>query len=797
MDDLRVRAVLDLIETGRYDLLSLDLFDTLVWRKVPRPTDVFYLVAHRLRAQGWMRPSSSPESFTHERIQAEQRARRRKPSLEVTLEEIYDEFPRGYLEEISPRDAAEVEFETERDLIRVNPDMQELVDRARAKGLRIAFVSDTYFTAERIRRLVPIAPDYLLLSCEENVGKYQGLHQRLIERSGVEPGRILHVGDDYRADVEGPGIFSMDRYWFRLWPESFEDLLSQELPSTFSGRASYLDGDDAGLTTLRTRAVARSTNPYERWGSAVLGPVVAGFTDWVADRCKALQTDTVLCLMREGRVFKQALDRLHPGLTTREFYVSRYAARKAAIFDASEEELLAFVLRPSPQKRGTILRQLGLDEDALDGDPDETLSPDETRTLIHHVHADRSLRRRVIRDSARARAGLLAHLRSVLGGDPPARLALVDLGYKGTIQECLQRIFDREGTGVTTRGLYLVTGGKVYETQATGASVEGWLAENGQPIAMSHTFMRSPEVFEQSLMAPCGTTLGHTPQGEPVLDDFHIPPRQRDQIAAVQRGLITYVDLWREHKDACGIRDAARLDKFYRAICIRAVARPLPVEIELFGDWVHDENFGSGHARTLTSVDGLDEWELAHLSPHQLASLPMSRVHWPFAFARKISPAMGEAVTNIFLRTVEPEVFDFAGDPQVMAVYWDTGKGFRKEQALVQPYRLNNRGNVWQRFTLRLDEKGPRPRRIGLSIGTRDQVIRLTGIALRASTGNGEEKTVRIPHDAVEKAGYHPVHGNLYLVTEDPPLLTVPVNGIGEGAKTVHVDVFFGVVPGE
>jgi FMN phosphatase YigB (HAD superfamily) len=792
--DRRIRDIERLVDSGRYAILSLDLFDTVIWRMVPEPRDVFFLVAGRLRERGWTRASSSPESFVKERAGAEERARLRQPSREVTLADIYDEFPRGYLDGALPRQVAELEFEIERGLVRVNPDMEAVIARARSRGLPVAFVSDSYFTPEQIRELVGVEPDHLLVSSAERVSKYQGLHRLLIERTGIEPARVLHVGNDYQADVEGPAAFGLDRYWFRVWPEAYEDLPKRELPSTLSDRAAVLGGDDAGLTTLRSRAMASATDQYERWGAGILGPVVAGFADWVTGRCRELGIGTVLCLMREGRVLKRVLDDLGSGLDARELFVSRYAARKAAILDGTEEELLRFVLRPSPRKRGVILRQLGLESgDAGAGDPDERLAPKALRALIRRIAGDPALRKKVLGDAARARAGLLAHLRKVLGHAPAGPVAVMDLGYKGTIQECLHRILEREDPRLTTHGFYLVTGGEVHETQATGAAVEGWLAENGQPIAVAHTFMRSPEIVEQSLMAPCGSTMGYTESGEPVLGENPIDDVQGARIEAVQRGLRAWARAWREHKETHGITGTERFKDFYRNICIASVARPLPVELTLFGDWRHDENFGSGRTRGLAEAEGLTSWELDHVSPHQLASLPMSRLHWPFGLAHRLGPVMGEAVTHIFLRTAEPSVFDSGHPSQVMAVYWDSGGGFNRDQAKVIPYRLNHRGRVWQRITLRRDAGGRTASRLAFSIGTPGQIVQLTGVAVAEASGGRTEAPRRLPHHAIERHGYRPLHANLYLVERDPAVFVVPVEG--GGAERIDVDVFFGLIP--
>ena len=100
---------------------------------------------------------------------------------------------------------------------------------------------------------------------------------------------------------------------------------------------------------------------------------------------------------------------------------------------------------------------------------------------------------------------------------------MVDLGYSGTIQHCLQRILDHEKVRIKTHGLYLVTGSSVRKIQRAGSVAEGFLAENGQPLRIAHSFMRSPELVEQSLMCHLGSTTGYDAQGDPVLGEQHVP----------------------------------------------------------------------------------------------------------------------------------------------------------------------------------------------------------------------------------------------------------------------------------
>jgi hypothetical protein len=236
------------------------------------------------------------------------------------------------------------------------------------------------------------------------------------------------------------------------------------------------------------------------------------------------------------------------------------------------------------------------------------------------------------------------------------------------------------------------------------------------------------------------------------------------------------------------------MKRFYEAICVRSVARPLDVELDLFGDWRHDENFGSSTARRLAEPVGLGRWEVDHMSAHQAASLPMSQLHWPFGFAHGISRNMGEAVAGIYLRAVQPEAFDSAGEPQHMVFYWDSGGGFNQKESKVQRYVMNNRGRIWQRFSLEMRNESNRM--YGFAIGMKNDLVKLAGVTVHRRPNDAPAQAVRVPHREIEKMGYENLHEDLYLVAEEPAVLAVATPELERFTGRVDVDLFFSLIKG-
>ena len=101
LSDVRLLALRMELESGRYKVLSLDVFDTLLWRRVPEPADVFLLLGRALEADGKLAPDLSPIGFAQLRRAAERAAREKAQAAtgyrEVTLAGIYAALHRNSL----------------------------------------------------------------------------------------------------------------------------------------------------------------------------------------------------------------------------------------------------------------------------------------------------------------------------------------------------------------------------------------------------------------------------------------------------------------------------------------------------------------------------------------------------------------------------------------------------------------------------------------------------------------------------------------------------------------------------
>ena len=704
-DDLRLVEAFRVLEREQISVLSLDVFDTLVWRIVPEPIDAFLLLGQRLHDLGHLSPHVPVELFARLRERAEGKARSRVPVdkvPEISLEQIYDEMPSHLFSGLGPGDLAGHEVALEHDIIFPDLDIAHLARHAQDEhGARIVLVSDTYFSSTQLRTVVDCETVADLGICEVftssryEVNKSTGLFDVMLDTMKVKPGEVLHVGDHPDADIAAAGRVGIHAVAFEKVPEPVRAVLRAEaMVRTGDRDTSVAPVDphcgDMGLTALRAKCLHRAgtsdvsaTGAYWRFGSLVLGPVFTGFAEWVHRRAQAEGATTVYCLMREGeflsRLLNGARHYLGSEVTAVPLWLSRSVCSRASIFEASVEELSAFLeRRNAPTVRGLCetlgvgLAQVPELFDQADGCLDDA---ELRRRTLSALSGRPEVRASIVATSAELRRRLVDYVLTTVGRDTE-RVLVVDLGWGGTIQAYLDRALAGAGSDLETVGLYLLTNDAAADRMLEGVRAEGFLAAGGLPERAVRWVIRSPEIVEQICMHDEGSLQNFTAEAQPVLAQTSQSPVQVLQRNAVQRGILQFQHSWARYSEV--IPTAQRmLDERARELLLRMVLRfvvaPTAEEANLFGSWFHDENYGSGSHEPV--VVGDLARSLRYMTPTQFLELPMTRVYWPFGLAALYNPPLASAAAAIAAGVVEASELE-GGDSGHASVLLDLGAGF-------------------------------------------------------------------------------------------------------------------------
>ena len=196
----------------KYDVVSFDVFDTLVLRPFLSPKDIFVIAGS----------SCGQADFRSLRTEAERAAResniRSGKSSEIKLGDIYSRL--GGMDNAEALLSAEITAEME--FCHADPYMQHIFRGAYGLGKKIIITTDMYLPADIIRKLLDKCGygnyDELLVSCEYAEGKSDGGLFRQIKRKYPDSS-IIHFGDNPASDIISARKNGIDAFFYQSCPE--------------------------------------------------------------------------------------------------------------------------------------------------------------------------------------------------------------------------------------------------------------------------------------------------------------------------------------------------------------------------------------------------------------------------------------------------------------------------------------------------------------------------------------------------------------------------------------------------
>jgi FMN phosphatase YigB (HAD superfamily) len=233
------------------DIVSVDFFDTAVYRRVECPADVFRLQHANSVLRGVL-PRMCFKDWVSLRKSVEADLAAGSHSGEPHIDLIYDEIGRRL--GLAPAATALLrnsELATEDNLIEPYRDVLEELGKLAEEGFRIVFTTDTYLPAEFIRSLLTKWAGFQFeLFCSSATG--------MTKRSGAAftlladrfPGsKIVHFGDNFISDVvraRGSRVTGKLTYWNRqAWLERERPWLDYRRATGAAELVTPLDGNVA------------------------------------------------------------------------------------------------------------------------------------------------------------------------------------------------------------------------------------------------------------------------------------------------------------------------------------------------------------------------------------------------------------------------------------------------------------------------------------------------------------------------------------------------------------------------
>lgn len=295
-----------------HNIISFDIFDTLVVRNVLSPTDIFSVVQ---LVYNQMYQDEPIHGYREKRINAEKKARFEKKA-EITFQEIFDAMDGSDLVKTRLMD---IELETEYDFLVPNPEIMELYSYAVKKQKRIVICSDMYLSAAFLKKVLQKngvdTYDGFFVSSESGYRKKNGtLFRYMCSCLNCKPQKILHIGDNKASDYQK----ALENGLHAVRVEK-EDLLYH----LRKGGISFDKVNNSVAAGIISNHGYRAS-ACKKLGMQILGMPLVGFCQWIHSQASEKQK---YFLARDGYLIQRVYEILYPDEISNCHYL--YLSRKS------------------------------------------------------------------------------------------------------------------------------------------------------------------------------------------------------------------------------------------------------------------------------------------------------------------------------------------------------------------------------------------------------------------------------------------------------------------------------------
>lgn len=516
------------------DIISFDMFDTLIKRNVKHPTDIFSyveLVYNRIH--------HTNIRFKTIRVQAESKVRKNIRG-EISLNQIY--------EEVSARlgaDLAEsfklLECKAEIDFCCVNPEIKTYVEYAKKKGKRIIVISDMYQNIQTLDAMLLKCGfdsfDYIYVSSEFKVTKQSGqLFPIILNREGVQPDRLLHIGDNEIADFKQPKKYGIQSFFYKRTLKYYP----------YSESTNLISNHELGvqLDTINTfidNTLSEHESSDYKLGYSVFGPLLCGFISWINDTAQEKGIDKILFCSRDGYLPELAYRKSQCAISANYFYISRISIINSSIYRDKNiiQSLDRFKSWPSAFNLNYALNRLGIygkHKSIIFKNINTLFSGDWITKDIQLCYEEK-------KQQSKEQGDLLKkYILDLIRNHK--KIAIVDIGGNRTIEKNLRGFLQHENIMIDLYSLNLCISDK--ET----FEICSYLYDDKKNRHISRKLAPLYYFLEILLTAPHGSVLSYmkaTDSCRPVLEkyDYTNESYSKQMLIDLQRGALNFVENFR------------------------------------------------------------------------------------------------------------------------------------------------------------------------------------------------------------------------------------------------------------
>lgn len=523
------------------EIISFDIFDTLLMRRTLLVTDIFELVENEIKK---ILPDTT--HFKKLRILAEKKCYE-SGNKYFSIDDIYDVIQLETGLQSSQIDLIkQIEFEMESKLLVIRKEIVKIYEYVKKANKKILLVSDMYWKKDQVIKFLKINEidgfDNIYISCELNKSKADGTIWSWLAEKYPDK-KILHIGDNRISDYEQAEKYGFEAILISSALEMFRH-------SKYSKLEEYVQGSYENSCILGEFIKDLFNNPfqYDRnlyslnndiesiIGKLCLGPVVLTYVVWLKQQCIKKNDDIILFFARDGYLLKKAYDIIiqDESLKTPKgiyFYTSRRAASVASI--KSKEDII-FVLnefcKVKKAKIGELIKRVfGIEiEGELANKYYYEVESNKLQQLILDEYSDS-----ILINAAEERVNYRKYIENLEIGEYD-NFACANFVGRGITQLCMQKILEKK-----LDGFYFGTEYDMHRFYPKEEYPLGLYGNLEEPCMTESKLIGNYLVGEMFFTAPDEQLIRFTKAGIPIFN--HISGRNYITIEKIHEKSLEYI----------------------------------------------------------------------------------------------------------------------------------------------------------------------------------------------------------------------------------------------------------------
>lgn len=286
----------------KYDIISFDLFDTLINRNVSKPRDIIDFLGNNPLLK-------KIKNFSEKRLISQSNLEKYGESFSIY--KIYDylnkqlKLPKPIINEI-----VQNEINLEKKFSTINNGVKKIYDLCKKNKKKIYITSDFHFSKSELKKFLQLHKIFgykeIISSCDYGCFKSEGKLFKILKNKNKNKS-IIHIGDNNKSDILGAKVENIESY--KIYTPR-EIIINSNIQDLLVNIKNTNDKICVGLIQNKLQSFTQNNLnlnndksfkiSLEDFGYIFIGNIIYEYLEWINKKVEEMKISNIFFASREG-----------------------------------------------------------------------------------------------------------------------------------------------------------------------------------------------------------------------------------------------------------------------------------------------------------------------------------------------------------------------------------------------------------------------------------------------------------------------------------------------------------------